>query len=177
MTPIDYAIIALLAWSVIAAFLRGLVRSLFSLIGIALGIILAGIYYHQLATVLAKWITAKAAAETAAFLIIAFAVMLASALLGLAVRKGCEAVGMGMADRLGGACFGFFRGCLAVIAIVMSVAAFLPESTIFRQSHLAPYFLTASHGVSFIVPTDFQQRVAYGVTQLRDKAETFSPHR
>ncbi|WP_263409509.1 CvpA family protein [Terriglobus tenax] len=173
----DYAIVALLAWSVIAAFLRGLVRSLFSLIGIALGIVLAGVYYQRAAAMLSKWIAAKPAAETAGFLLIAFAVMLAATLLGWAVRKGCEAVGLGLADRMGGACFGFLRGCLAVTAIVMSVAAFLPESTLFRQSHLAPYFLTASHGVSFIVPGDFQQRVVNGASQLRDEASTLSRRR
>lgn len=177
MTPVDYAIIALLAWSVIAAFLRGLIRSLFSLAGIALGIVLAGMYYPQVAALLARWITARPAAETAAFLIIAFAVMLLATLVGFAIRKSCEAIGLGMADRMGGACFGFLRGCLAVTAIVMSVAAFLPKSTLFRQSYLAPYFLTASHGVSFIVPTDFQQRVVNGVSQLKKEAATVSRHR
>ncbi|WP_263418253.1 CvpA family protein [Terriglobus albidus] len=177
MTPVDYAIVALLAWSVIAAFLRGLIRSLFSLAGIALGIVLAGVYYERVAALLTRWVTARSAAETAAFLIIAFAVMLLATLAGFAIRKSCEAIGLGMADRLAGACFGFLRGCLAVTAIVMAIAAFLPKSTLFRQSYLAPYFLTASHGVSFIVPTDFQQRVMNGVSQLKNEAAMVSGHR
>ncbi len=44
------------------------------------------------------------------------------------VRRTVKAVGLGLVDRLLGAAFGFIRGGLLGVAILMAISAFLPNS-------------------------------------------------
>jgi membrane protein required for colicin V production len=173
----DWLLVVLLAWSTIVAFMRGIIRVLFSFAGLIAGVLLASWYYHNLALRLERWVSSSAAAEVLAFLLSTVCVMVMAGLLGRLVRRTAKAVGLGLPDRLLGALFGFARGCLLGVAIMMAVAAFLPGSTWIAQSRLAPYFLDGAHAVSFVVPGDLQNRILRGAEQLKHNApDWIKPH-
>ena len=173
----DWFLVALLAWSTIVAFLRGIILVLFSFAGLIAGILLAGWYYHQLAMRLSGWIATRAAAEIISFLLIAISVMVFAGLIGRLVRRTAKAIGLGIPDRLLGGLFGFARGCLLGVAVMMAIAAFLPGSRWVANSRLAPYFLDGAHAVSFVVPTDLQQRILHGAQELKHNAPGWiKPH-
>jgi membrane protein required for colicin V production len=170
MNLFDCFLIAVLAWSTIVAFLRGIILELFSLGGLIAGILLASWNYQHVATILGSLITTAAIAEVAAFLLIVIAIMVLSTLLGRALNRTAHAIGLGLFDRLFGALFGFARGCLFGVAILMAIAAFLPHSAWIANSRLSSYFLTGAHAVSFVVPHDLQQQILNGARQLNHNA-------
>jgi len=166
----DWFLIIILAWSTIMAFIRGLLLELFGLGGLVAGILLASWNYPALAAILGHLITARPVANVVAFLLIAVAVMIVCALIGKALHHTADAIGLGFFDRLLGAVFGYLRGCLLCVAILMAVTAFLPPNPAVAKSSLTPYFLAGAHAVSFVVPHDLRQLILNGAEELKHTA-------
>jgi membrane protein required for colicin V production len=176
MNSFDWLLIALLTYSTITAFMRGLVRELFAVGGLVIGILLAGWYHSWAAQRLEKAIPASAAGVVA-FLAIAIGVMVISTILGKMLHTTANAIGLGFFDRIGGAGFGLARGGLLGVAILMAAAAFVPQSAWVRNSQLAPYFLAGAHAVSFVVPHDLRQQIQDGASELKHNApDWIKPH-
>ena len=170
MNLFDCFLIAMLAYSTVVAFLRGIILELFSVGGLIAGILLASWNYKHIAIILGHLIPTPATAEIVAFLLIIIGVMVLSTLLGKALNRTAHAIGLGFFDRLLGALFGFARGCLFGIAVLMAIAAFLPHSAWIASSRLSSYFLAGAHAVSFVVPHDLQQQILNGAQQLKHNA-------
>jgi membrane protein required for colicin V production len=174
----DWFLIAILAYSTIKAFLRGIILELFSLGGLIAGILIASWNYHHIALMLGRLITTPATAQIVAFFFIVVCIMVISTLIGRLLNRTAHAIGLGFFDRLLGAVFGYLRGCLLGVAILMAVAAFLPQSQWTANSQLSPYFLAGAHAVSFVVPHDLQHQIRDGATQLKHTApDWIKPHR
>ena len=170
MDLFDWFLLALLAYSTMTAFLRGIILELFSLGGLIAGILLASWNYNHIAVFLERLITTPATAQILAFLLIVIGVMVLSILLGKALNRTAHAIGLGFFDRVLGAVFGFARGCLFGVAILMAVAAFRPHSAWVENSRLSPYFLAGVHAVSFVVPHGLQQQILDGAALLKHNA-------
>jgi membrane protein required for colicin V production len=170
MNLFDWSLIAMLAYSTIMAFVRGIILELFSLGGLIAGILIASWNYNHVAVILERLITTPATAQIVAFLFIVIGVMVLSFLLGRTLNRTAHAIGLGFFDRLLGAVFGFARGCLFGVAILMAIAAFQPHSDWIANSRLSPYFLAGAHAVSFVVPHDLQQQILNGAQQLKHNA-------
>jgi membrane protein required for colicin V production len=168
MALIDWVMIVVLLVSVLSAAKKGFFLEVFSLAGVILGLLLASWNYQKLLPWLTGWIHSLPAAEALSFLVIAMGVMILAGLLGRLVRWSVHSVGLGWADRFIGAIFGFLKGCVLITVAVLVVAAFLPQATWFRQSRLAPYFLTAAHQASVVTPSELGQRIREGVTVIRN---------
>ncbi len=170
----DWLLVAVLVWSVVVAFFRGLVRELFGLAGVILGILLASWNYAALATwldrglngLLKGWTHTFVLSEVSAFVLIAVVVMCVCTLFGKLARGSAHTLGLGLLDRLAGAGFGLFRGGLIGLGIVMAATAFLPPQSLLASSRAAPYFLAAAREVCFVVPQDLQQRITGGITHI-----------
>jgi membrane protein required for colicin V production len=170
MNLFDWFLIAVLAYSTIVAFMRGIILELFSLGGLVAGILIASWNYNHLAPFLERLITTSAIAQIVAFLVIVIGVMVLSAILGKAFNRTAHAIGLGFFDRLLGGIFGFARGCLLGVVILMSIAAFLPHSPWIANSQLSSYFLAGAHAVSFVVPHDLQQQILNGAEMIKHNA-------
>jgi membrane protein required for colicin V production len=170
MNLFDWFLVAMLAYSIVMAFLRGIILELFSLGGLIAGILLASWNYEHMAGLLERLITNPAAARVVAFLLIAIGVMILCTLIGKALNRTAHAVGLGFFDRVLGAAFGFTRGCLFGVAILMAGAAFLPHSAWIANSRLSPYFLAGAHAVSFVVPHELQQQILNGAQLIKHNA-------
>ena len=172
-TLLDWLMVAVVGLSVIRAALHGFVREIFWLAGSILGLVLASIFYATPAHALQHITNSLPVAEVISFLLIVFGVMLLAGLLGRMVRSAVRFAGLGLADSLAGAFFGFLRGTLLVTAGMMAVAAFLPASATakdnFSGSVLAPYFLGAAHAVSSVVPLEMERRVPAGILLLKQQ--------
>lgn len=166
----DWFLIAILAWSTIVAFLRGLLLELFSLGGLIAGILLAAWNYHRLAPVFGRVIHSETADNIIAFLLIAIGIMIVCSLVGKMLHRTANAIGLGFFNRLFGAVFGFFRGCLLGVVVMMMLTAFLPPISAVAKSSLAPYFLAGAHAVSFVVPHELRQLILDGAAQIKHNA-------
>jgi membrane protein required for colicin V production len=170
MNLFDWFLIAMLVYSTIAAFVRGIILELFSLGGLIAGILIASWNYNHAAILLERLITTPATAQIVAFLLIVIGVMVLGSLLGKALNRTAHAIGLGFFDRLLGAVFGLVRGCLFGVAILIAAAAFRPHSAWVENSQLSPYFLAGAHAVSFVVPHELQQQILNGAQQLKHNA-------
>jgi membrane protein required for colicin V production len=167
MNPLDWLLAALLTYSTVKAFLQGFFRESFALAGLVVGLLLASWFYHPAALHLAGLIASSSIAQFAAFLGILAATMIVFNLAGKLLRKTASAIGLGLLDRLGGAVFGFVRGCLLGTAVLMAFTAFLPTGTWIRDSVMAPYFLRVAHAVSFVVPQDLRHKLSIGIASIK----------
>lgn len=167
MTIIDWLIVVVLVVSVLSAAKAGLIIEVFSLAGLILGVLLASWDYQKLMPWWSHWVHGVSMAETASFLTIAFGVMLVAALLGRMIRWSVKAVGLGWADRLAGAAFGFVKGCVMVMVAMMVMAAFSPHARWFQRSRLAPGFLEMAREAAVVAPADLESRIRTGVVDLR----------
>ena len=166
LNPLDWFLLALLVYSAVRAALNGFFREAFTLAGLVLGFPLACWYYHPLALQLRNLITTPAFAQLVAFALNLSAITVAASFLGRILRRGARTVGLGFADRLGGAIFGLLRGALIATALLLAITAFLPTAPWVQNSQLAPYLLRAAHAVSFTMPADLQARLRESLQHL-----------
>ncbi len=162
MSPLDWAILVVLVLSVVSAFLHGLLVELFSVGGLIAGVAIAGLYYGQVSHYLTRWMPYTEARNAFAFLLVAIGIMIVAGLIARILRAGLRRAGLGGADRLAGAVFGFIRGSLLVTLGVMALLAFFPQQPWVRQSSLAPYFLDLARGGASWMPDNFSDRVLRG---------------
>ena len=170
MTPFDWVLAAIVVYSTVLAFVRGIVRELFALGGLIGGVLLAAWNYQHVAAALGRWISTPELADTVAFVVILAIVAIAATLIGKSIHNTAHAIGLGFFDRLFGAGFGFLRGCLIGVVILLAVAAFYPQSTWTKNSRLSSYFLTGAHAVSFVVPSELREQIVNGAETLKHKA-------
>lgn len=170
LTPLDWAILGVLGISTIMAFVHGFLVEICALVGLVAGVILAGQYYLQVAPWIQHLIHEETAAWVVAFLLIAFAVMLAAGIAGRVLRLILRSVGLGWADRLAGGAFGLIKGYVIVALAVAAMAAFYPRQPWLEQSQLVPYFLPGAHGSATVLPRDLGVRIQSGLHQLRNTA-------
>lgn len=167
MALIDWLIVLVVLISVLSAAKNGLFLEVFSLAGAILGLVLASWNYQKLLPWIARWVHSLPAAEAISFLLIALGVMLLAGLLGRVIRWSVHSIGLGWADRLLGALFGVLKGFVIVTIAVLVIAAFFPQAPWFRNSRLAPGFLTAAHQASITAPGRLEHRIRTGVGSLR----------
>lgn len=166
LTLLDWFLLAMVLASAIAGFMRGIIRSLFSLAGLVLGALLAGWYCERAAVFFQRWVSTPMAARAVAFIAIFLVVFILAVLLGRLVRGAASVVGLGFADRAAGAGFGVLRAYLAIAAMLIPLTAYVAETETAKTSVLLPYFLRGAHGISFVLPRDLKQQIAAGIRTL-----------
>ncbi len=168
MAWMDWIIIAVLFLSVLGAAKNGFFVEAFSLGGLILGLLLASWNYQRLVPWEQQWIHPPQLAEAIAFLGIALCVMILAGLAGRGFRWAARSMGLGWADRVIGAAFGFVKGCVLVTLGVMALAAFLPRTAWLEQSRLASYFLSMAHSSTVVTPSEFGERIRQGIKIIRE---------
>jgi membrane protein required for colicin V production len=168
MVLIDWIIAAILVVSVVGAARKGFVVEAFSLAGVVLSLLLASWNYKALTPRVSEWIHQPMIASAVSFLAIALGVMIVAGIAGRLARSSVKSLGLGFADRLLGAIFGFVKGCVLVTIGIIALAAFFPRTTWLRDSCLAPYFLSMAHTTTAVTPSDLGARIRSGVTIIRD---------
>ncbi len=119
------------------------------------------------------YVKSDVVAGGAGFLLIFVAVVILAGVAGRIARWATTSVGMRWFDRLLGGVFGFLRGALIVMVLVMAMASFLPSSDALAKSHLAQYFLVAGRGAVYAAPGDLKQKFREGLRameRIRDKS-------
>ncbi|HVJ07287.1 MAG TPA: CvpA family protein [Acidisarcina sp.] len=177
MAAADWIIVAILALSVFTAFRTGFFVASFSLAGVFLGLILASWNYQRLMPFVGGLVHSIPACEVISFFLIALGIMIVFGLVGRLLRSLFHMIGLGWADRLMGAAFGFLRGGILITVGVMALAAFLPHFSLLDESRLAHYFLNAAHETAVVTPADLAGRIRAGVKTLQDaQPDWLRPH-
>lgn len=177
MQWVDWAILFLMALSVLGGLAQGFFRSFCGLAGLLLGLALAAWNYARLASVILPVVRIKPVASVIAFLLIAILVMALAALLGRILFKMFHHLGLGCIDRLAGAVFGFFQGVLMVTLIVLVTVAFFPEARWLEEARMPRMFFGMCHLSTHMTPTELSERIRQSLKTLeKDSPKWLHPN-
>lgn len=165
----DWFLVAIVVVSMVLAFRSGLVRAALGLMGLIGGFQIASWWYAEVG----DWVSPSRLAwppqarRIFGFLVIVFVVSAAMQIAGWALQKLLRTVGLGGFDRVLGAAFGFARGCIVGLAVLMVASVAAPQSELLTTSVLTPYLFAVAHDVSFLVPQYLQQQMIDGAFDFK----------
>jgi len=166
MTPVDWAIIAVIVLIVLLAAMHGFFAEVFSMAGLIVGYVVAAWRYERLAEWLMSVLKSQLLADIFAFLIIFFAILLVFSITGRIVRKLMKHAGLSGFDRFLGALLGLVKGAFVVAVILMGMTAFTPTTSLLEKSELAPYFLVVGRAAIWVAPSVLRARFYEGLDFL-----------
>ncbi|MHA7841409.1 MAG: CvpA family protein [Gammaproteobacteria bacterium] len=137
----DWFVFGIIACSMVVSFWRGFVKEAVSLATWVLAFFLAFHYMGAVALWIKPWIATKALATGVSFAVIFFSVLLMGGIINYIIGAFIGGTGLSSMDRLLGFGFGFVRGTLLVVVIVMLAQAMaFNQSSTWRHSVLLPLF-------------------------------------
>ncbi|HVA64713.1 MAG TPA: CvpA family protein [Terriglobales bacterium] len=168
MNLLDYALIAIVALSVLTAAMKGFIYEVWMMAATVVALVVAAWQYGTVAAWL-DWITLPPAHEVRNF--VAFAgilvgVLLAATIAGRLLRSAVRAVGLGWPDRLLGAGLGLVRGGLLCVAVVALLTAFPVSPSLVQDSTLAPSLLWGGRALAAVMPAELAARFHSGLAAV-----------
>ncbi len=119
MVWFDYAILAVLFFSIFISVLRGFIKEAISLSGWVIGLWAAAVFSEQVAQLIAPFISAKPLRFACASLLLFLGVLIVFALINFIVSKLVSSSGLKAIDVLAGMIFGLIRGILVIVVIIL----------------------------------------------------------
>jgi len=154
MNWLDIVILVLIAISTLLGLRTGIIKAALSLVGVIVGVILAGRYYVPLSEQL-SFISQAGVARTVAFAIILVGVMVLAAVLASVLKRAVSLVMLGWVNRLGGAIFGLAMGAIFCAAVLATWVGFLGAGETIIQSIITPVLLEYFPVVLALLPSEF----------------------
>ena len=138
MTLFDHVVLTIIGFSVLTGLLRGLTREVIALAGWVVAFFVASTFSGDAAPLLAKQIPDDSWRVLAAFVAVFFATLIAMSVMALLVSKLVNSAGLGFEDRMLGGLFGFARGLLLVLVLVLVAGmTALPRQTVWKDAMLS----------------------------------------
>ena len=161
MNWLDIVIVLVIAFFAISAFRAGLIREVVTLVSVAVGVVVAGLFYDDLARDVLVFINDHDARQVVAFLILLGAVYLAGQLIAGMLKRAASLLVLGMADHAGGALFGLIKGLIVVEVLLILLVTYpqLGLQTAIDGSAIASVFLDAAPLLLLVLPDEFKQAV------------------
>src|SRR5580698_484090 len=127
MNWLDYALLAILLFSVAMSARKGFSREIIGLAAALFALVLGMWFYGLAGSFLLPYLSSARVANLAGFLLVVFAVLLLGGMIGWIVSRFLRTIGLSFFDRLLGAAFGFVRGLLIAVALLTAWMAFGPQ--------------------------------------------------
>jgi membrane protein required for colicin V production len=162
MTWLDYAVVGVMAVSMLWGAWRGLVREVISLAGWVIAFLAASLFAGPLAEVLPQSIPTPELRSVAAFIAVFVGALIVAALFGLVLSKIVRAVGLAALDRVLGTLFGLARGVLLVVAFALLAGlTSLPLQPAWRESLTGTLLARTALALKPWLPPAFAARLRY----------------
>lgn len=162
MAVFDYAVIGIVALSLVLGLWRGVVSELIALAAWVLAFMAALEFGAQTGQFLFAGIADPAIRALAGCALVFVGVLVAMSLLRLAVHSMVKALGLSLSDRLLGMFFGLARGVLVVMALVAAGGlTSAPQQPWWKQATLAQPLETAVLVAKPWLPDDLAKRIRF----------------
>jgi len=162
MTIFDYAVLLIVGLSILLSVMRGAVREVLALTSWVAAFLVANTYSVWLAAQLPAAIPSEALKLLAAFIILFLTVLLLMSLFAIAFSELVKTVGLGTFDRGLGAIFGFARGLLIVMVLVlMAGLTSLPQQHFWHDAMFSSPLEALTMKARVWLPEDFAKRLSY----------------
>ena len=154
MSWLDIIILIILVIPTLLGLKMGIIKALLSIIGVIVGVVLAGRFSESLGGAL-TFISDPGWAKIAAFAIIIIVVMIIAAIVAALTKRILSAMLLGWVNHLGGAVFGFGLGLIFCGAILTMWVKFLGIGDSISGSILANFLLNVFPVVLALLPAEF----------------------
>ena len=162
MTAFDYAVLGVIAVSVLVGLWRGLVSEILALAAWVVAFLAARAWASDVAAWLSGQIADPGIRLAAAYVLVFVGVLLVFAIARMLISLMLKAVGLGLLDRLLGAAFGVLRGVFAVwMAVLVAGMTPLPRTSWWRDAVLAPPLETAVIAAKPWLPAEAAKRIRF----------------
>lgn len=162
MTIFDYIVLGIIFVSVFLSITRGVVREVVSLLGWTIAFFLASHYAVNFKPLLPQSIEDESLRMLIVFVMTFFVALIVMMVGAMLLSKLVRSVGLGLIDRVLGAVFGFARGLLIVLFMII-VAGFtdLPQHSSWQQALLRePLEMIATQAISWL-PQDLKEHISF----------------
>ena len=153
MNWLDILLIVLLVIPAFIGLRQGLIKAVLSLVGLIIGVVLAGHFYQPVSHIFG-FINNEKAAYILAFILILALVMLAAFLLARLLKAIISTVMLGWIDNIGGAVLGFLSGFIFLSAMLAIWVKFF-SSELVTESFLGKVMLDYFPLILGLLPGDF----------------------
>ena len=162
MTILDYVVLGITFVSILVSIMRGFVREILSLAGWIVAFVAASSFAGQFEPMLPSSVTGESLRILIAFVVVFISVLLVMMLVTMLLSAAIKSVGLGFIDRLLGAFFGFLRGFVIVMILVLIAGLTgLPKQPFWQQALLNRPLETAAMEVVAWLPNEISQRISY----------------
>lgn len=162
-TWLDFLLCGIIVATLIIGMFKGLIREAFGMAAVILGLILAGQYYENLASVFRPFISNKDVDFFVSFLLIFIVAVIIGWILGGLLSRAAKGPFKVFNHLLGGV-FGAVKGILISGVVVLALLVFSVDRAVVAKSWMAPYALYITNGIVQLVPRELKTRfkVIYG---------------
>ncbi|MBI4204213.1 MAG: CvpA family protein [Betaproteobacteria bacterium] len=162
MTVFDYAVLVIVGLSILLSVIRGLVREVLALLAWVAAFAVAILFGAKVAAVMPAAIPSEELRLLAGFVTVFLGVLLGMSLAAIAISRLVKSAGLGVEDRMFGMLFGFARGALIVLVLVLLAGlTTLPRDPLWRNAMLSSPLEAFATYVKVWLPGDLSQRIKY----------------
>ncbi|HXG36923.1 MAG TPA: CvpA family protein [Dehalococcoidia bacterium] len=161
MSWLDIVIVLAIGWFTFSAYNAGFIREIVILVATILAVVIAGLYYDNLAKDVLVFIENETSARVISFLVLLASVFLMGQLAATLLKKTAALLMLGWADHLAGAVFGFLKGMI-IVEVLLILFVTYPELGLedaIADSALAQVFLDSLPVLLAILPDEFERAV------------------
>jgi len=165
---LDWIFAAIVAVSVIAAYVKGFTRELISLGALVAGLVVAAVGYPRSALWFEDLTKSHDVALGLGFLALLLGVMILGAVVSVLARKLVKTAGIEWFDRFLGAVFGLVRGVVVDCILLLVLMAFAIKPGAVGQSSLAPYVTTGARIIALAMPSSLKAQFRLGFERFKE---------
>jgi membrane protein required for colicin V production len=155
MNLLDYIIIILMTFLIVRGILRGLIKEIFSLAGIVLGIWLAILFQPQATDFLRSYLPDGKYLPLLSIAALFAAIFISSNIIGWTVKLLFEKAFLGWLDRALGACLAVAKGIVITYIAIVILTFFVPAKTpLIAGSTLAPWIIRSYQSMVNLISPD-----------------------
>lgn len=155
MSWLDAVVIVVLAIATFLGLRIGIIKTVLSLVGVIVGVVLAGQYYAPLADILPFFSETSNVAKVVAFAIILIGVLIVAAVLARLLKWAASVVMLGWVNHLGGAVFGLILGAMFCGALLAIWVKWMGVGSTITESFLTATLLDKFPLILALLPDEF----------------------
>jgi membrane protein required for colicin V production len=161
MNWLDVVIVAVFAWLTFSSLTTGVIREAINLLAGVIGVVLAGLFYDDLARDVELFTDDTVASRLIAFLLIFAAVAIGGHLIGVILKHSAQVLTLGPLDHGLGALFGLLKAFVLVEAFLLIAVTFpaLGLDDALNGSILAPFFVERLPLLKAILPAEVDDAI------------------
>jgi len=161
MTWIDAVIGLVFLFFIVTAFQAGFIREVIGITSTVAGLILAGLFYDDIADTILSTIDNDVTANVIAFLIIFGGITIAGQLVAMLIHPAVVIMQLGIADQILGGAFGAVKALVIIWALLILMVTY-PRYDMddrIRDSDFASALIEASDPALRVLPSEFESSV------------------